>query len=148
MIHTKGWIPQQLTLATDGNFKHLGIIWDMDLSNETQREIIEKYLRESTAYVIARKASVESKLLAIQKSIVPKILYVLKYMPWTLQQYETLQRIIDSAIKRITKNGRHFGLIILRRRDWHRRYHHNSATRQNGAHDASNATTTGATADQ
>ena len=34
-------------------------------------------------------------------------------MPWTLQQYEDLQKIIDTAIKKITKNGVQFPTDLL-----------------------------------
>jgi hypothetical protein len=67
----------------------------------------------STAYVVARKASADSKLLTINKCIVPKVLYPLKFMPWTTKRYNDIQKILDTAYKRATKTGRRFPTALL-----------------------------------
>jgi hypothetical protein len=87
-------------MRTDGNLKHLGVIWDMDLSNNTQRVQIETYLREALAYIMARRASNRCKVTAIVKCVIPKLLYILKFMGWTMAQYEQLERQISAALRK------------------------------------------------
>jgi hypothetical protein len=103
VIHTKGWEPIEVHMKTDGNLKHLGVLWDMDLSNETQREQVTTFLRESLAYVCAKRASIRCKMIAITKCIIPKVLYTCKFMGWTLEQYKELEKIITVAMRKASK---------------------------------------------
>jgi hypothetical protein len=102
-IHSTGWKPIEVHMKSDGNLKHLGVVWDMDLSNETQRIQLTTYLRESLAYVVAKKASIRCKMIAISKCVIPKIIYTCKFMGWTLEQYKELERIISAAMRTASK---------------------------------------------
>jgi hypothetical protein len=113
LIHTRGWTAIPMQLATQGTLKHLCVLWDMDLSNVTQYEHLVTYLRQSTAHLAARMASVETKLLTLNRCIIPKVLYPLKFMPWSIERYTEIQKTVDAAIKRITKNGRQFPTDLL-----------------------------------
>ena len=103
VIHSNGWKPINVHMKTDGNLKHLGVIWDMDLSNETQRSLLTTYLRESLAYVSAKRASSRCKIIAITKCIIPKVLYTCKFMGWTLVQYKELEKIVSAALRKAAK---------------------------------------------
>ena len=85
----------------------------MDLGNETQRGQIEQYLREALAYVMARRASARCKILAINKCIVPKVLYVCKFMGWSLAQYEHLEAIVSAALRKVSRNAPGFPTDLL-----------------------------------
>jgi hypothetical protein len=58
-----------MQLLMSGTLKHLGVLWDMSLTNEQQYDKIVTFLRMSTAYVVGRKAFVDAKLLTINKCI-------------------------------------------------------------------------------
>jgi hypothetical protein len=103
-IHGTGWVPMDVKMKTDGNLKHLGVLWDMDLGNETQRIQMEGYIKEALAYITARRASAKCKILAITKCVIPKLIYICKFMGWSLEQYEKLERMISSALRSTTKH--------------------------------------------
>jgi hypothetical protein len=112
-IHGPGWVAQKVPLRHDGVFKHLGIIWDMDLSNETQRVQTRTHLRQSLAYVTARRASAEMKILAITKCIIPKIVFTARQMAWTLEEYRAMDQCVSAAYRAATKNLATFPTELL-----------------------------------
>ena len=112
-LHTEGWLPTIVRLQHDGTFKHLGILWDMHLSNEQQRTHTLGYLKTALAYVCAKRASNTCKYLAITKCIIPKIIYTAKFMSWTLQQYEELEQPISAAYRKIAKHLPGFPTALL-----------------------------------
>ena len=113
LIHGKGWTATEVQMRTDGNLKHLGVLWDMDLGNNTQRAQTEDFLKEALAYILARRASARCKVIAITKCVIPKLLYVLKFMGWTLEQYEQLERQISSTLRQVAKHIRGFPTDLL-----------------------------------
>ena len=113
VIHTKGWVPMTVPLKTNGSLKHLGVTWDMELGNDTQRNQLENYLSEALAYIVARRASTQCKILAITKCVIPKILYVCKFMGWTLAQYDHLESLISRALRQILKLPHSFPSELL-----------------------------------
>jgi hypothetical protein len=113
MIHGLGWVPHKVQLRSDGVYKHLGIIWDMDLTNETQRQQTLTYLKQSLAYVSARRASADVKILAITKSIIPKTVFTARQMAWTLDEYIAMDRCVSAAYRAATKNLATFPTELL-----------------------------------
>jgi hypothetical protein len=103
-VHIENWTPMEVKMRADGNLKHLGVLWDMDLGNETQRLQMERYLKEALAYIMSRRASARCKLIAITKCVIPKIIYVCKFMGWTIDQYEKLERLISTALRTTMKH--------------------------------------------
>jgi hypothetical protein len=74
-IHTQGWLPIVVPLLEDGTLTHLGRTWDMFLNSANAAITMSKYCEDALTYVIRRKASADTKLLAIKLCILPKVVY-------------------------------------------------------------------------
>jgi hypothetical protein len=96
-----------------GHLKHLGVIWDTDIRNPTHREIIRQTVTEGCNHIVARRASMESKILAMQRSLFAKVAYPAKFMAWTCAEYEVIDRVISAALRKITRNMQTFPEALL-----------------------------------
>jgi hypothetical protein len=103
-VYGEGWKAVKVPLSPDGCFKHLGVLWDMDLRNVGQFELLKQKLSSIIAHICTRKAAADTKWRVIYSSIFPMIGYHGQYMGWSLQQYRELDRILAQGLRRITKN--------------------------------------------
>jgi hypothetical protein len=113
IIHGQGWTEAAVTLQGDGSLKHLGVFWDMDMTNYSQRQALMTRLRGALAHVTTRKASAGAKWMTIKTCIFPQVAYVAKFMPWSLQEFDALEQLVSQAIKVITKNRRDTAAALL-----------------------------------
>ena len=102
-VHTAGWIPNIVQLASSGAFKYLGLWIDNDLQHQNQFEITKQQLLLLCDQIICAKIKPEAKLRVISASLFPKIIYSTKFASWFLSQYQELDRIMDRTFRVITK---------------------------------------------
>ena len=55
------------------------------------------------AYILARRASGKCKIIAITKCVIPKLIYICKFMGWTLEQFGKMEKYISSALRKVTR---------------------------------------------
>ena len=55
----------------------------------------------------------ESKILAMQRSLFAKVAYPAKFMAWTCLEYEVIDRVISAALRKITRNMQTFPEALL-----------------------------------
>ena len=65
-IHTAGWVPTPVLMQMDGSFTHLGVIWDMDITNSIQYSNTVKKLTHAVKVLEKTKSSVGIKLKTLQ----------------------------------------------------------------------------------
>jgi hypothetical protein len=88
VIHTPRWVATTIPLQPSGTMKYLGVTFDMDLSNTTQYQTAVHTLQTSCALLRSRKASLESKTIALLLRTYRQVEYYARFMAWTLAQYE------------------------------------------------------------
>ena len=104
VIHTAGWVPVIVPMSMDGSFTHLGVIWDMDLTNSIQYSKVVNKLSHALKVLEKSKASASIKLKILELVIYNQVIYDTKFAMWPLKMYEKLDDIITTSIKIITKN--------------------------------------------
>ena len=102
-VHTAGWIPNTVQLASSGSFKYLGLWIDNDLKHQTQFDVTKQQLLVLCDQIICAKIKPEAKLRVISASLFPKIIYATKFSSWFLAQYQELDRILDRTYRVIAK---------------------------------------------
>ena len=98
-IHNRGWNPVNVNIKTTGDLKHLGIIWGMDLINNTQLDnaklLLTKWCKKASSF----KLSKTSKKIALEAAIFPKIIFYARFASWTATELGTLDKIISKFIR-------------------------------------------------
>jgi hypothetical protein len=112
-IHAHGWVPVVVPLNTDGFLKYLGRNIDMHLSGGEAEVQITQYCQNALTYVCKRRSSADTKLLTIKLCVIPKVVYLLKFLAWPLAKYDQLERKFASSYRRITKNKLSFPTGLL-----------------------------------
>jgi len=112
-VYGKGWTPTTVPVKMDGTAKYLGVRLDMDMSHSSNFTFTEDMLREKTAIIVSRMGSADTKHMVMRRSLVEKVAYHGKFMPWDLAQYERLDAILNAAYRRITKNMHSFPGALL-----------------------------------
>ena len=100
-IHGPNWIPEDVTLRTEGPVKVLGVHLDLDLSGKSQLEITRMRLKKGIAALQSCAAEAEGKLYAITSVLIPRVRYPGQFMPWTEEQLDTLDVTIRAGARRI-----------------------------------------------
>ena len=100
-IHGPNWIPEDVTLRTEGPVKVLGVHLDLDLSGKSQLEITRMRLKKGIAALQSCAAEAEGKLYAITSVLIPRVRYPGQFMPWTEEQLGTLDVTIQAGARRI-----------------------------------------------
>jgi hypothetical protein len=112
-IYTHQWKANMIEMATDGRITHLGRTWDMHLTNLDEFRQIGMWCDNVLRYVVQRKATADTKILAIKLSIIPKLVYKLKFMGWPLKKYRELDLHFIRAYKQITRNMKTYPTDLL-----------------------------------
>jgi hypothetical protein len=116
-IHTDGWQPTTVPLATDGSLTHLGLKRDCNLDDVVQ--FFDLYTKTSAALGILAKAnvSVAAKLMVIKTVIYPRIRYIGKGVCWQYraakESYAQFDKLIYAAVQRITRNRLTYPTALL-----------------------------------
>jgi hypothetical protein len=113
VIHTTGWITVSVDIQPDGLMEHLGVTWDMSLSNLTMFENTKAKLQSALAKVINSAASQHIKQTAIRVSLLSQLVYATKFAPWPLAWYQQLDTILQQAYRTISKNRHSFPTDLL-----------------------------------
>ena len=103
-IHTAGWVPTSVPMQMDGSFTHLGVTWDMDITNSTQYSNTINKLTHPVKVLEKTKSSVGIKLKTLQLVTYNQVIYDTKFATWPLSMYQKLDDIITKSVKVITQN--------------------------------------------
>lgn len=107
-IHTDGWVPAQVKLASDGSVTHLGVTRDCNVEDTVQ--FYDLYAKTSVALTKLKQAnlSVAAKLTILKTVIYPRIRYIGKAVCWRLKatqaSYAQFDSLVFAAVRRITQN--------------------------------------------
>lgn len=104
IIHIAGWKRVIVSMQMDGSFTHLGVVWDMDVTNSTQFNNALHKLKHSLAVLLQSKASASIKIKVMELVLYSQIIYDTKFASWPLHQYQQLDSIVTTAVKQITNN--------------------------------------------
>ena len=102
-VHTPGWTCTEVPVKQDGELKHLGILWSMDLFNSMDLEAAKSLLKNWSTAVKRSKLSAASKKTALESSIFQKIIYRGKFSPWTAEQLAALDKTVEVLLRKIFK---------------------------------------------
>jgi exonuclease III len=118
VIHDSHWKPTRVLIRPDGTMKYLGVLIDMSLDGESCFNETVELIRTTCTRIRARAGSAENKWLAIRKSLYEKVAYRCRFMPWSLEKFQSLDKILAECIRAATKNMTSFpeALIFLPRR--------------------------------
>jgi hypothetical protein len=104
VVHTDGWIGESIAMETDGIMKHLGVLWDMDLTSTTMWKSAKKTLKEACTKLEPKVASAECKKMAMELSVHRKVGYYAKYLCGELGKFRDLDTPCNSLNKKMTLN--------------------------------------------
>ena len=102
-VHTMGWVCTDIPVKQDGELKHLGILWSMDLYNLMNLDSALSLIKKWSIAVRRSRLSAASKKTALESSIFQKIIYCGKFSPWSLDQLKTLDKAVESLLRSIFK---------------------------------------------
>ncbi|OXE35816.1 MAG: hypothetical protein CGW95_11575, partial [Phenylobacterium zucineum] len=81
-VHTSGWTPHTLQLKTTGTIKLLGVLFDLDGQQKTQKVLThQRLLRACT--IMASQRSVDSVALTATISAMTRASYTATHSPWS-----------------------------------------------------------------
>ena len=116
-IHTDGWHPTDVHLATDGSLTHLGLTRDCHVSDRTQFYDLFAKTSEALNILVRSSVSVAAKLMILQTVIYPRIRYVGKGVCWALNttdvSYIKFDKLIFAAVRKITLNRPTFPSALI-----------------------------------
>lgn len=113
IVHTSGWIAQEVKMMRHGAVKYVGVVHDLSLDNTTQRELTMQELRKALAVVSSKKAAAGTLIMVIRRSVIPSILYRIRACAWPLKWYQDIDKMIQAAYRRILKHMRSAPTAIL-----------------------------------
>jgi ribonuclease HI len=100
-IYSKGWVPHNIPLLSDGYHKTLGMIADASADSFTQFSIVKQQISTALTMCLRAPVSWDSKLAAIQISLFPKAIYASKLAAWTLAQMQECDKLFEGAFRKI-----------------------------------------------
>ena len=98
-VHSFGWTPIEVDVKSDGDLKHLGITWSMDLTNLSCFQHAQNIIKTWGNIVRKSRLSPASKIIALETSIYAKITYIAKFSPWTAEQLVLLDKKIEVLLR-------------------------------------------------
>lgn len=104
ILHTDGWSESRIKMETTGSMKHLGVPWDLALAPSSAWSDATKLLKEACTRLISRKASPESKKLAMELAVFPKVGYFAKYLYGDVKHAQDLDTPVNTFVRNVTKN--------------------------------------------
>ena len=81
LIHTSEWIPTVVPLQHNGIMEHLGVEWDMDITNETMFAKTVDNLNKAINHILSSKAESNIKLSVLRVSLLDQLVYKTKFAP-------------------------------------------------------------------
>jgi len=113
MIHTSKWMPHQLILSPDKEFRYLGLHIDLTYSGHFQFHQADRTARSICSIIKLRKASVATKYAVARSVAMSKIFYTGQLAPYTLQQYRLLDIPFHDLLRHATRNLQGFPTRLL-----------------------------------
>ena len=112
-IHGQGWTPTVVNMKRDGTMEHLGVLWDMSITNDTMFYNIDKTIDDALQLAVHADASQGLKLEVIRTSLINQIAYSAKFATWSLAQYEKLDTKFNVAFRTIGRHRASFPTLAL-----------------------------------
>ena len=112
-IYTKGWLPLRIPMLSDGTMKHLGVVWDMSLHNQSMFDRIFQDATTALDLIVKSSHSATVRLAVIKTSLMNSLVYETKFTTWSLQQYQQIDTLFNKAYRLISKNQRTFPTKLL-----------------------------------
>jgi hypothetical protein len=88
VIHTKGWVAHEITLVSDGSFKHLGVVSNLDASSDTQFDLNKAKIVQALNCVKAKRLPPVAKIMGVTKSLFPQVSFNMKFSAVPLKKLE------------------------------------------------------------
>lgn len=99
IIYGRGWTPTVVPIKSTGDLKHLGIIWGMDLINNTQLDNAMNLIQIWCNKALRNKLSKSSKKVALEHAIFPKIIFYARFASWNKAELSKLDKTISIFIR-------------------------------------------------
>ena len=112
-IHGHDWSPTVVNMKRDGTMEHLGVMWDMSITNDTMYRTMESTIDDALQLAVHADASQALKLEVIRTSLINQIAYAAKFATWSLAQYEKLDTKFNVAFRTIGKHRPTFPTLAL-----------------------------------
>ena len=93
--------------------EHLGVEWNMDLTNETMFTKTVDNLNKAIRHIHASTAESSIKLTVLRVSLLNQLIYETKFAPWHLSTFEKIDKILDNAYKKISHNMQSYPSKLL-----------------------------------
>ena len=100
IIHTLGWVPTSVPIATQGDLKFLGVSHDPLGVGSTQLELTKAIIEADCNVISTRRCPNYLKLETLKMRTYPKSIYAAKFMGWRLDSYKKLSKLFDSTVRR------------------------------------------------
>ena len=104
IVYDQYWRPIAVPFAANGSVEYLGIVHDIGGGGLSQWNLTVAEIRTSVAKLWKKKASATLKWLVISISLYEKIAYSASLCPWTIREYEALDKLLRPLFRSITKN--------------------------------------------
>jgi hypothetical protein len=108
IVHTRtsssGWSPVAVPLLEFGDFTHLGVNYNMNLSNPELFKKASETIEDLGTKVVLSRMSPDSKKVVFESCIFMKVLYYAKFSAWSLDQYRLLDKKVSRFYRLISKN--------------------------------------------
>jgi len=103
----------EVYFQTAGDLKHLGVLYDIAMENDTQYMKAKTQLESCCSYTSSRHSSSEAKLTHSGRSTLMQLAYYSKYMNWPKNQWDSLEAILNRHYKKLTNNLQSFPKKLL-----------------------------------
>ena len=113
IIHVAKWTPINIAIQQVGDLKHLGIIWGMDLLNQSQFTNAQQLLVKWCKHARLSRLSPMSKKIALEAAIYQKIIFYARLATWSQDQLTLLDRTVASFIRKTHKTAFNMPLDLL-----------------------------------
>jgi hypothetical protein len=102
MVHTKGWIENEVQFHQDGFLKYLGSKQSLDGSSSEDQKALLAYLQETSARLSKGTASTASNRLYIHGAVIPKVAYAGTFVTASLEEMQKMDVPITALIKQVS----------------------------------------------
>ena len=109
-IHTSGWVPVSIPVATTGTLKALGMLYDISSPNLHQSQFLATKLRaERSCNIVSLSRGSRHQLRKVVSSCIAKrVEYTGKLSSWTPKQQDEIDNCFAKTYKKLTHNSYYY----------------------------------------
>ena len=110
---TAFWVPTLVPLLGAGEFTHLGVTYNMNLSNPELFHKASNTIEELGTKVALSLMSPDTKKMVFETCIFMKVAYYAKFSSWSLAEFKKLDQKVSRFYRIISKNRMSFPSALL-----------------------------------